>query len=147
MKRREFIQQAAVISTTAVSYSRVVGANDRVVIGLIGCGGRGRQVAELMRKVHGVEYGAVCDVYEANAASAQIWAGSAAKKFGDFRKLLELKEVDVVHVATPDHWQRRLRGKTAGAQRPRRPVDGRSRAPLQTHRSNRHSTSFSAALP
>ena len=108
MKRREFINSAitgsAVISTTALSYERIVGANDRVVIGLVGCGGRGRQVSALMRDVPGAEYGAVCDVYETNALSAQAWAGTAAKKFGDFRKLLELKDVDAVHVATPDHW-------------------------------------------
>lgn len=108
MKRREFIQQAiqqtAVISTTAVSYSRVVGANERVNIGLIGCGGRGRQVAGLMRQVPGVEYGAVCDVYEPNARAAREWAGTASQAVGDFRKLLEQKSVDAVHVATPDHW-------------------------------------------
>jgi hypothetical protein len=108
MKRREFIQQAiqqtAVISTTAVSYSRVVGANERVNIGLVGCGGRGRQVAALMRQVPGAEYGAVCDVYEPNAREAQAWAGTMASKFGDFRKLLEQKSVDAVHIATPDHW-------------------------------------------
>jgi hypothetical protein len=55
VNRREFIkdvtQQTAVISTTALSAKRILGANDRVVIGLIGCGGRGLDVAELMRKV------------------------------------------------------------------------------------------------
>ena len=54
MKRREFIKQAvcqtAVMTTAAASYARVIGANERVTIGLIGCGGRGRQVAELMSK-------------------------------------------------------------------------------------------------
>ena len=63
MKRREFLNSAitgtAVISTTALSHERIVGANDRVVVGLVGCGGRGRQVSALMRDVPGVEYGAV----------------------------------------------------------------------------------------
>lgn len=108
MKRREFINSAitgsVVVSTTALSYERIVGANDRVVVGLIGCGGRGRSVAKLMRDVPGVEYGAVCDVYETNAKEAQGWAGTASKQFGDFRKLLELKDVNAVHIATPDHW-------------------------------------------
>ena len=112
MKRREFIQQAiqqtAVLSTTAISYSRVVGANERVNIGLIGCGGRGRQVAQLMSKAPGTAYIAACDVYGPNAASAKEWAsassGSSAQSFGDFRKLLEQKSVDAVHIATPDHW-------------------------------------------
>lgn len=108
MKRREFITQTvqgtAAISTTALSASRILGANDRVNIGLIGCGGRGREVAQLMRNVPGAEYGAVCDVYESNAASAKEWAGPSSRAFSDFRKLLELKDIDAVHIATPDHW-------------------------------------------
>jgi predicted dehydrogenase len=108
MKRREFIkrtlQQTAVISTTALSAKRVLGANDRVVIGLIGCGGRGMGVARQMREVPGVEYGAVCDVYEPNANAAKEWAGPSSRIYKDFRKLLEQKEIDAVHIATPDHW-------------------------------------------
>jgi predicted dehydrogenase len=108
MKRREFIkqtiQQTAVISTTAISAKRILGANDRVVIGLIGCGGRGMGVARLMREVPGAEYGAVCDVYEPNANAAKEWAGSSSRVYKDFRKLLEQKEIDAVHIATPDHW-------------------------------------------
>ncbi|HEY7181174.1 MAG TPA: Gfo/Idh/MocA family oxidoreductase [Blastocatellia bacterium] len=105
MKRREFIKQTtAAVSTTAVSAKRVIGANDRVTIGLIGCGGRGSDVAQLMRKVSGVEYGAFCDVYEPNAEAAKQQLNAAARVFGDFRKLLELKEIDAVHIATPDHW-------------------------------------------
>lgn len=108
MKRREFINQAvggaAVISSTALSRKRVSGANDRVRLALIGCGGRGLQVADLMRQVPDTEYVAVCDVYERNATAARAWAGSAAKQFQDFRRVLEMKDVDAVHIATPDHW-------------------------------------------
>ncbi len=89
---------------TALSASRVLGANDRVNIGLIGCGGRGRGVARGMRDGGGVAYTAVADVYQTNAEIAGAWAGGGAKIFQDFRKLLELKEVDAVHIATPDHW-------------------------------------------
>jgi predicted dehydrogenase len=108
MKRREFIkqtiQQTAVISTTALSAKRILGANDRVIIGLIGCGGRGMGVARLMREVPGAEYGAVCDVYAPNANAAKEWAGPSSRAYKDFRKLLEQKEIDAVHIATPDHW-------------------------------------------
>jgi predicted dehydrogenase len=105
MRRREFIKQTtAAISTTAISAKRVIGANDRVVIGLIGCGGRGLDVARLMLKVSGVEYGAVCDVYAPNAERAKQQLNPAARVSGDFRRLLELKEIDAVHIATPDHW-------------------------------------------
>jgi predicted dehydrogenase len=108
MKRREFIkqaiQQAAVVSTTALSAKRIPGANERVVVGLIGCGGRGLSVARRMREVPGVEFAAVCDVYEPNAAAAREWAGPGAQAYRDFRKLLEQKDIDAVLIATPDHW-------------------------------------------
>src|SRR5262245_27511969 len=108
MKRREFIkqtiQQTAIISSTAISAGRILGANDRVIIGLIGCGGRGMDVARLMREVPGAEYGAVCDDYQPNANAAKEWAGASARAFNDFRRSLDLKEIDAVHIATPDHW-------------------------------------------
>jgi predicted dehydrogenase len=97
MRRREFL-------FTAASAQRVLGANDRVVVGLIGCGGRGRYVARLMREAPGVEFGAVCDVYEKNAAAAREWAGPSARVYQDFRKLLEQKDIDAVQISTPDHW-------------------------------------------
>ena len=93
MKRREFIrgviQAAGTVAATALSASQVLGANERVIVGLIGCGGRGRYVAKLMRDVPDVEFGAVCDVYDVNTASAQEWAGGRARAYKDFRKLLE----------------------------------------------------------
>ena len=108
MRRREFIKQmvrnTAVVSTTTMSAKSILGANERVRVGLIGCGGRGRNVAKLMREVPGVEFAAVCDVYEPNAAAAREWAGPRARAFKDFRLLLEQKEVDAVLIATPDHW-------------------------------------------
>jgi predicted dehydrogenase len=109
MKRREFIKQvaqatAAVSTMSAFSAERVIGANDRVNVALIGCGGRGRLVSRLMREAPNVDFVAVCDVYDPSAASAKEWAGPNAKSFRDFRKALEMKEVDAVLVATPDHW-------------------------------------------
>jgi predicted dehydrogenase len=98
MNRRAFL------GTTALSASRVLGANDRVNVGLIGCGGRGRYVARLMREASDCAFVAVADVYDKNAAQAREWAGANAKSFRDFRKLLEMKEVDAVMVSTPDHW-------------------------------------------
>lgn len=103
MQRRSFVQ-ASSAGITALSASRVLGANDRVNIALIGCGGRGRFVAGKMREVPNVAYTAVADVYKTNGEAARKWAGDDAKFFQDFRKVLELKEVDAVHIATPDHW-------------------------------------------
>lgn len=102
MRRRSFVVSSA--GLTALSASRIRGANDRVNLALIGCGGRGRYVAQLMRELPNVAYIAVADVYWPHAEAALQWAGPDAKAFKDFRELLDLKEVDAVHVATPDHW-------------------------------------------
>ncbi len=88
----------------AASMSRIMGANDRVRLGLIGCGGRGRYVGGFMKETPGAEFVAVADVYEAYAERARQWAGGAAQTYQDFRKLLERKDVDAVLIATPDHW-------------------------------------------
>ena len=106
IRRRQFIQQAAgaLISAAPFSTGRILGANDRVNVALIGCGGRGRSDADLMRQVPGVSLVAVCDVYEPHAAAAQAWAGAGCRSYRDFRTLLEQKEIDAVLVATPDHW-------------------------------------------
>ena len=95
---------AAGAIASALSRSKVIGANDRVKVGLIGCGSRGRYVSKLMRQVRNVEFAAVCDVYDENAVSARDWAGPGARSYKDFRKLLEQKDVDAVLIATPDHW-------------------------------------------
>jgi len=89
---------------TAVSASKVVGANDRVRLGLIGCGGRGRYVGGFMKEAPGAEFVAVADVYEPFTERAREWAGGGAERYKDFRRLLERKDVDAVLVATPDHW-------------------------------------------
>ncbi len=86
------------------SAGKIAGANDRVNVGLIGCGGRGRLVAKLMREVPNVEIAAVCDVFDPHAAAAKEWAGPGCRSYRDFRKMLEQKEVDAVVIATPDHW-------------------------------------------
>lgn len=103
MLRRNFVKTSG-LGLTALSASRVLGANDRLNIGLIGCGGRGRGVARSMREAPNVAYTAVADVYKTNGEIAREWAGSDAKFFQDFRKLLDLKDLDAVHIATPDHW-------------------------------------------
>ena len=108
MKRRQFIkrvvQTGAVVSATALSGKDVLGANERVRVGLIGCGGRGMFDAKLMRDVPNAEFVAVCDLYPPHLARAKEWAGTSAKEYKDFRRLLEQKDIDAVLIATPDHW-------------------------------------------
>jgi predicted dehydrogenase len=108
MQRRQFlkrvVQTTALASLSAASAQRVLGANERINIGLIGCGVRGMHVARLMGAVPNVAFVAVCDVYEPHAGRAREWAGGSCQAHGDFRKVLDRKEVDAVVVATPDHW-------------------------------------------
>ncbi len=99
MQRREFLTAAG-----AAAAQRLMGANDHVTVGLIGCGGRGRYVSGLMREAPGVEFAASADVYLPNAERAREWAGPAATAYQDFRRLLERKDIDAVLIATPDHW-------------------------------------------
>lgn len=100
--RRKFMKVGAA-AMTAASASRVKGANDRVNMALIGCGGRGMSVA---RKIHALDnagYMAFADVYDPQAAKSKAEFGGGAT-YRDFRKLLENKDVDAIHIGTPDHW-------------------------------------------
>ena len=102
MTRRQAVTGAAM---TALSYSRIMGANDRIGLGVIGNGNRGNEVMRLFLKNTDVEVRALCDVWEDRIDRAAQQAPNA-KRFGDHRKLLELAEVDAVLIATPDHWHK-----------------------------------------
>jgi predicted dehydrogenase len=102
MTRRDAARSAAI---TALSYSRILGANDRIGLGVIGTGGRGTYVMGLFHKNYDVDVRAFCDVYPARFREALATAPNA-RTFGDHRKLLELAEVDAVLIASPDHWHK-----------------------------------------
>lgn len=81
------------------------GASERVTVGVIGCGGMGSgHIGTLLglRQQGLVNIAAVCDVFDKRLEAAKARTG--AKPFRDFRKLLDLKEIDAVLIATPDHW-------------------------------------------
>ena len=109
INRRDFFKRAAVgtagvsLAMSGAGTGNVLGANDRIRLGLIGCG---RQGVDNMRYFikQGVEVAAVCDVYEPNLQKGLEAAGGTAKALKDFRQVLDDKEIDVVIVATPDHW-------------------------------------------
>lgn len=105
MNRRQLFGLAggSAAAWTALSYSRVLGANDRIGLALIGAGDRGRYVLNLFRKDPAIDLVAVCDVYGTlvDMVRKQV---PTAQAFEDHRKVLERKEVDVALVATPDHW-------------------------------------------
>jgi predicted dehydrogenase len=100
MNRRTFAMGAV----TAWSAARVMGANDRVRLGLIGSGGRGKQDWTTFLKHPDVDPVAVCDLYDPFREKGIAMTEGRAKGFTDFRKLLEEKDVDAVIVAVPDHW-------------------------------------------
>src|SRR5215468_9935786 len=99
--RRQWLGRAAAM--TAASYSRVMGANDKINLGVIGLGGRGRGVMGTFMDTSQVNVTGVCDVYAARVDQARNRATNA-RSFSDHRKLLEMKEIDAVYIATPDHW-------------------------------------------
>jgi myo-inositol 2-dehydrogenase / D-chiro-inositol 1-dehydrogenase len=105
LSRGDFTKTAVALgASTAFSSLRVAGANDRVNVGLIGSGDRGMQLWRVYLKQPDVNPVAVSDVYDPYAAAGVKEAGGKVKSFQDLRKLLELKEIDAVIIATPDHW-------------------------------------------
>lgn len=102
LSRRGFVRTSAA-AMTAASYSQVLGANDKVNLGLIGAGGRGYYVMTAFQKNKEVDVKAVCDVYMTRTDKALSVAPNA-KGYQDHRKLLEQKDLDAVLIATPDHW-------------------------------------------
>jgi hypothetical protein len=90
---------------TALSYSRILGANDRIGLGVIGIGTRGTYVMSLFQKNEDVEVRALCDIYGTRLDRA-LEKAPAAKTSNDRRELLQLKEVDAVLIASPDHWHK-----------------------------------------
>ena len=104
LTRREGIKAAAL---TALSYSRVLGANDRIQFGLIGCGERGLYVADIFQKTAEVDVRAVCDVFGDRTDKAVAQA-AGAQPFTDHRRLLEMTGLEAVLIATPDHWHKAI---------------------------------------
>ena len=102
MNRREFAGTLA--ATTTLSAGRVLGANDRIRIGLIGTGGRCQYLARLVKDLDGVEVTSACDVYEPRRLEAAEAMGPQAKPVADSRTVLDDKSIDAVIIGAPDHW-------------------------------------------
>ena len=110
--RRSFLASAAAgtaVPMTAASASRILGANDRIRLGLIGCGGMGRGDLNDMLKAGKTQAVALCDVDESQIAKTHKsvvadYEQEAELRTGDFRRVLDRDDIDAVIVATPDHW-------------------------------------------
>jgi predicted dehydrogenase len=113
--RREFLDGLAVgaaglaAGTTAKSYGQILGSNDRLNFAVIGLNGRAyAHLSSLKANSSAARISHVCDV---DSNILKKFADSVQKEMGqtpatekDFRKILELKEVDAITIATPDHW-------------------------------------------
>ena len=103
--RRVFLGAAGAAVMTAASYVRVLGANDRVGVGVIGYGLIGKQHITDLKKFKDVEMLGMCDVYKPRLDEGLAYMESPnAKGYSDFRKMYENKDIQGVIVATPDHW-------------------------------------------
>lgn len=95
---------------SALSYSRVLGANDRILLGNIGIGNRGRGLAWIcsqLKDSKNIEMAAICDLWKVNREKAHTVAekvyGRAPRAFQYPEDLLRLKEIDAVIISTPEH--------------------------------------------
>ena len=121
--RRSFIKKtatlAAAVSTTGslitpvygqdqAPSANVIGANNRLVLGIVGTGKQGGNHIGLIKahaQENNVAFGAVCDLYQKHLDAAKTATGvSDADAYRDQRKLLERKDIDAVFVTTVDNW-------------------------------------------
>lgn len=108
--RRTFMAGSAAAAITAKSFAQAAGANDRLNMAFIGCGGMaGGHIKSLlhMRKSENIRIAAVCDVYKQRAEGFrdQTTADGAEAPIvtQDYREVLAMKDVDYVLIATPEH--------------------------------------------
>ena len=91
--------------------NRIIGANDRINIGVIGCGGRGSSDAQSFatfgqKNENSCQLVGVCDVYEKRKRTQS--EKHKVKGYGDYRELLSAPDLDAVVIATPDHWHGKM---------------------------------------
>jgi predicted dehydrogenase len=99
--RRDAVRTGAI---TALSYSQILGANERIRMGYIGIGNRGDQVHDAFLEHGDAQTIAVCDLRDDYMDFAAKKSRGTPAKYKDYRKLLDDRNVDAVVIATPDHW-------------------------------------------
>jgi len=112
--RRQFLARtgtvaaAGAVGPLAGAATRSVSPNDKLVIGLIGCGGMGAANMRSLMEFPDVQVAAVCDVDDARMPNdirdVEKKYGRRPDTYKDYRKMLERKDIDAVIVGTPDHW-------------------------------------------
>jgi predicted dehydrogenase len=106
--RRTFLRTAGAAALTAASYSRVMGANDRINVAVVGLGGRGQNHMDAYMDIPGAQIVALCDVNQAALERGQAKVakktGETPKGFGDMKDVFADKKVDAVSMPLPNHW-------------------------------------------
>lgn len=108
--RRAFLATAttAAVAVASGARSRAAGANDKVVVAVVGANNRGSQLATGFAEEDGLDFAYVCDCDESaiqkGIDAATMHGARAPKGIKDFRYALDDKDVDAVIVATPNHW-------------------------------------------
>jgi predicted dehydrogenase len=112
--RREFIKKTAMgtmglsMAMSAKSYAAIIGANDRINFGVVGANSRGQAHIKAIAATPNASIGYLCDVdtrvFDVAGQLIQKETGKKAANIKDIRKLLEIKDLDAITIATPDHW-------------------------------------------
>jgi predicted dehydrogenase len=107
--RRDFVATASAAAISAKSFAQVKGANERLKIGIIGCGGMASGHLDGLLKAKdamNIEVAAVCDVY--GKRRDNFAQRSGGKPFKNYKELLGDKSIDYVLIATPEHWHAQI---------------------------------------
>jgi predicted dehydrogenase len=96
------------LAMTALSYRRVMGANDRIRLAVIGTGNRAQSLMKRLKEIPGNEQVGICDVYEPRLQEALAILGAPVKQHRDHREVLERKDVDGVVIGSPQHWHKQM---------------------------------------
>ncbi|MBI4164308.1 MAG: Gfo/Idh/MocA family oxidoreductase [Acidobacteria bacterium] len=111
--RRDFLKKSAIgAAGTAVlggwGNPRVLGANDRIRVAILGSGGRARGVGNIFTQSPDCEIVAICDVYQPNLEEGMKLATKDGKSYLDYREVLDRKDIDAVLIGSPDHWHKQM---------------------------------------
>src|SRR5712692_2346030 len=112
LSRRAFLGSSALGATAASlaaplqSGPTKTGPNGRITVGMIAVGARAQELLEAIKRVEGTEIVAVCDAYKGRLERAVQRTNGRAKIISDWRDILANKDIDVVTVASPDHWHK-----------------------------------------
>lgn len=108
-------EHASARSLSAAAYQRILGANDRIGVALIGCGVRGRGVGAFVCEAGRAEIRGVSDVYVPRREQAAKEFGATARPFADYQEILSSNDIDAVVIGTPDHWHAPMAAKAVEA--------------------------------